>query len=280
MRNFIFCLAILWATFSHGQIDFKVGTTWTYTKIQFWTYYSPTNVTLTKDTIINGDKWFYPEGLSGCSQFFDGVYLRKTADQFFYYDPLDQTENILYDFSKVAGESWVIKNRGYVNPMVIKVDSVGTIEIGDTTYSVQYINAPDLGDFVIEGIGSNGFLVPGNGVCDPAYFGIRCFNQDTVSIDFDLEHECNATYLINAIDDLFDAQISINPNPAINEIQIKGLLPEKIKSITLWNLSGQIVMDKRSNFQGPLFVGNLNKGIYIGKANYANHAINFRFIKM
>ena len=260
MRYHTLISLLLIALNSYGQYDFTVGTRWTYSKVST-IFNEPKSLELNLKTEILGNTWFGIQGVDGCAAGFKDVFIRSEGDKMYYLS--DSTEMLLYDFSLKTGDAWSILIPNSNDSFQITIDSIGEIEIGTESFEVQYINDPNFGDYIINGIGSNTFLFPQGNLCDPQYFGIRCFNNGINELDFDPNHECEDSYHPTQIRELLsDHQIEVFPNPAKNWIQVDYSIPEIFNLLNIYDSKGILACSFNNKLE-RYDISALSSGIYL-----------------
>lgn len=94
---------------------------------------------------------------------------------------------------------------------------------------------------------------------------------------------CNLYYIgvqqdtTSATDIIRDAQIRIYPNPVIDQIHV--LTDSPIKRITLFNLTGAMIIQAEGNNAGILDVDHLNSGTYLIRTQTTERIYNQKIIK-
>jgi pectate lyase len=94
---------------------------------------------------------------------------------------------------------------------------------------------------------------------------------------------CNLYYIgvqqdtTSATDIIRDAQIRIYPNPVNDQIHV--LTDSPIKRITLFNLTGAMIIQAEGNNAGILDVGHLNSGTYLIRTQTTERIYNQKIIK-
>lgn len=94
---------------------------------------------------------------------------------------------------------------------------------------------------------------------------------------------CNLYYIgvqqdtTSATDIIRDAQIRIYPNPVTDQIHV--LTDSPIKRITLFNLTGAMIIQAEGNNAGILDVDHLNSGTYLIRTQTTERIYNQKIIK-
>ena len=124
-----------------------------------------------------------------------------------------------------------------------------------------------LENYIIEGIGSNKYFFPQGNICDPHFRNIRCYSSGNEFIDFDPDHECDATYIPVATHNISD-QINVNvyPNPSTNFVNVKCESEVSIHSIEVIDLAGNAVRKVEGSPNVSVYnidLQELSSGMYI-----------------
>ena len=162
-------------------------------------------------------------------------------------------------------------------------------------YSVSFVSfldtfqikcALDIGFVFKEGIGSN--YVGGWNIIDNSIFNEKSYSKAALSyygenndicVTFlndangDLLQVYTAGLASNTIKDIEDDFIIV-PNPAKNEISINT--SKKIKSIKVYNITGNLILNKKSE---AINISNLKSGLYFIEINMQNNVKTKKFIK-
>jgi len=95
----------------------------------------------------------------------------------------------------------------------------------------------------------------------------------------DLVLNVTADGLLSTEEESFvDSDITLFPNPAINDIEISSR--EVIESVNVYNISGQIVLQKSVNSTGDVMdVSNLTSGVYLMQLISNGQSVTKKFIK-
>ncbi len=278
-RHWFLILFIGWCHQIFGQ--YEVGTQWTYSLSDFGII-KPQFVEITGDTLIGGETWGVLSGIEGCASDFSNCVIRKEASKVYYKDLSSGEEFMLYDFSLGEGDSYTIAVTGSTFEYTVNIDSVRLVDFSGVLLNVQYIDNPDVGSYIIEGIGSESFLFPQGNICDPHYSSIRCFNSGGYFLDFNPDQECDETYIEGSSKEYEVADhIKILPNPAMDFISIEMESPEKIEYLRIIDGRGNIVKQygKLDQVDIKIDINDLNTGLYILEINCINGVYVNRFVK-
>src|SRR6218665_182200 len=154
------------------------------------------------------------------------------------------------------------------DPLTVETDSQGNYIVPDFTSSANAIN-PNCDAVLVQTPAPGSVLAPGAFevvVTSTLPAGSSTTCSFTLTVDDALGVKENAKQ-----------QIAIYPNPALNEITIKGNLDHN-DAITIYNMLGQKAMEKAidSNEQ-KIDVSKLPSGVYT--INFNNSKISYKFVK-
>jgi hypothetical protein len=272
MKQLLISVILFCAAQTYAQSSLEIGTQWTYTQVMVGGAVFPINLTITGDSIINGNIWYKLEGQGTCAFSSDRQPLiRETDGTWLVHDTENQNESILYDFNLTEGESYIVTTFGPNVPIEVKIDSVRTITINGISKKVQYASNPNsnidgflFASEVIEGVGSVQYLFPQGNNCAPHAGPIRCFESSTEFIDFDVNMECDEVFFILNTLESKSIDIDIYPNPATDRIYIR--FPENENyNYTISSISGvQILHGKSDNKrQIDIDLNSVESGLYL-----------------
>ncbi len=260
------------------------GIEWEYEMYHvFGSNYTSNNVSITGDTIINGqDCKILEREFTNCNLRPKQDFIYQEDNQIFYYHFEDSLFHILYDFNVEIGDTIKIRNWGtYANTndyFFLRVDSIGIINIGlnqRKKFKMAYGAENDIGEIefinyyfeIIEGIGCtiNFFYWYDTGWCDGFHVNqLRCYYHPQLG-NFGNLSECNLT--TNTKETLNINSPSIFPNPFSNEINISFSESIPITNLKLYDGQGNLVLTKKIKFNNlNIFTLNslsgLQNGIY------------------
>ena len=182
---FAFTLFLTIAVCMYSQsYDFgNDGFRWTYTYKTFDPdYISYSYIIYDRDTTVNGIEAkvlceYVPDNLNRYSLKSENIVYSQDSKVYRYSEDL-QRFCLLYDFDKVAGESWEIDEFG----ISMLVDSVAQMEIGGELRNVQYAHCTDTALYdsfgnrgIVDGIGSLKCLFPNQ--VKSYTDGLRCISD-------------------------------------------------------------------------------------------------------
>lgn len=188
MRYFSFLILLLSLVVSgYSQTpDFGAnGFKWYYTYNTFDPdYVSYSYIVFDRDTTVNGIEAkvlceYVPDNLNRYSLKSENIVYSQDSKVYRYSTDV-QRFCLLYDFGKVAGESWLLDEYG----VSMYVDSVAQIEIGGELRNVQYAHCTDTALYdsfgnrgIVDGIGSLKCLFPNQ--VKSYTDGLRCISDTT-----------------------------------------------------------------------------------------------------
>jgi hypothetical protein len=197
---------------------------------------------------------------------------------------------LLYDFTKVVGDTIVIKepySASRYDSIVMVVDSVGIVTYpGNIQLKSLYVHSINtflyiFSDKIIERMGNLHFLFPVNqlfcdsGCPDP----LRCYNDDKINFSL-YQLPCDAVYTNTNIVNTTD--ISVFPNPFINSFTIRNIHSNGQKfSIDIFNVYGQSIRHEviSDNMDHVVNLNGYPSGLYFLVVKTGNTNITYKLIK-
>ena len=180
-------------------------------------------------------------------------YMYSEEGRVYFY--ADDAFHLLYDFSAIAGDTLVLDYyKTYTgDPLLMIIDSTGTIEISGESRKIQYVTSGDgmmieFADKVIEGIGGTYFMFPNY---DGSNNGpLRCYQDQETDVWLSPYYgghwnHVDCDQIITGVDEHHSASVfTIHPNP-VSESFVLTISPEtNFKSAVLYNFQG-IQKEKR-----------------------------------
>lgn len=227
------------------------------------------------DTVINGNSYAQLSALeqhsfepgffsqnpcsysSSMSTFFAGG-IREVNKQVFFFDALNGSERLLYDFNLGVGDT-IPDPSGFGTHVI---DSIDSILIG-TQYRKQY-HLPDLWGnpfSIIEGIGSASGLFQNSFHSISGQQGLYCYAENDISLYPLVGGGCGEGLGIE------DQQIRMDifPNPADDVLTIQSDVGPMME-LEIVSSSGQIILSKSlSEETNDVDISRLESGIYFVK---------------
>ena len=254
-----FIVLVLFCSHIQAQSHLEIGTKWTYSFSNFG-FLEPSYLEIVNDTVIDGTQWFVIKGDPSCAST-SGNYplIRESDSQCIIFNLETQKKSTLYDFGLQAGESYFIEY-GIMDSLKITIDSTSVLDINGQLYPVQYINQVDFGIQVIGGVGTRFLFQQGN-ICDPQTGPLRCFENSTIFLDFDLDIECDAVYFPTNVDDFNSHSIVVYPNPTQGSQKLFVKTEKKIETVQLIGIDGKSI--ELNVEQDAIDLSDLKSGMYI-----------------
>lgn len=257
-----------------------VGAQWHYS-IPGFIFASYETITSVKDTLIlerNCRKLQIRSGMPEYEAVYS-KYMYQENDQVYRYYPDENRFGLIYDFSKEAGNSWMLDLGSYL--VTVNVDSTSWIQINDSIRKVQYVNDGGFAHFwgpIIEGIGHMQYLFPINGLAGPAYGPFRCYQDSTVGLfKFSWLDQgllpCDTTWNLSMNTHVSQNDLSfapkISPNPAHDHLFISlDVGTQPFEALSLLDLQGRPVRQEAyaaPTYEGELSLHGIPPGLYLLK---------------
>lgn len=229
IRIFFWMNLLLLPVLTTGQEWFPIGATWHYSQVIFFQGDTYVTLRVSGEMIVDGRTCRVIEGGGNCVALpCSCVY--EENDIVYGYDDVKQQFVILYDFTLVPGDT-LHYHTAPTGDSYFRLDSVTSWDTGIDTLRVQHFSwlsgQIQLGNRVYERIGSNGFLFPVDGVCDPATGGLRCYEDpylDSLHF-FNPELPCDYSSITIGTDEPAHAVVTVFPNPASHSVSIASTVP-------------------------------------------------------
>ena len=275
-RDFFILFIFCWShSFSQGWAP--TGATWHYTQISFsGPLVTFSTVQSIGDTIILGIPCKKLSG-GGCGYYGPEFFIYSDSGKVFFYDTYYSRFELLYDFTAVQGDQWIVHpySQGTLSDsIIVNVDSTGTQIINSDTLKVLYTTAtssPTLwiwdwggGGKMIDKIGSSYYFVPQAGFCDPPTFPLRCYDDSIIGhYETGAASSCQWTNVgINDVNNSFS--FSIYPNPSSGTFTISS--SQKINSIEIFDVLGkEIIQLEAGSRKQEINISAQAQGVYFVK---------------
>jgi hypothetical protein len=232
------------------------------------------SLSITVDTLINGQtyhKLFMPrceynpaydcypsDTISG----YKGAIRQDTASKkVFIVPPFTISEQLLYDFNMLVGDTVKGYLAGYFPNTVESIDSV---LVGNNYRKRWFV---DHGNYIhiIEGIGSEYGLIrelPGNVLNNFNSLYLNCFVQNNKTLFPDTLSNCEIIYTVKSFDKTSD-KIKVYPNPFNNSFTVDIDQSINVYEFYLTDLLGNIILRQQTNQQKRINIQNIKSGAYI-----------------
>ena len=229
-----------------------------------------------KDTTINGllCKALLKEG-NYCDFLPNQVYIYQEGEKIFYFNKSLDTLNLLYDFTKLPGESWVLKySTNFSKDSIrIKVDSIKNEVFNFDTLRVMYITQIPFSTFtnisfavkrkIVEKIGALDYFFPESGTCDPIVGELRCYSDNVIG-EYETGAAISCDFVSSDINQIEMISPKIFPNPSSGIFYIQSSFPD-IFSIDIYNVLGENLISTCESNENGLITINLSsqpRGLY------------------
>ena len=254
------------------------GAVWHFSHVNPWMPHINVNrIVAAEDTLIQGRtcRVLYREYIDREYRRLEGI-VYEDNDQVFYYHAEIDSFLTLYDFSKVAGDSFEVAvghmglNGPIVHTGIVTVNSVSTVDINGVNKNVQHCTLrhnlgynPSRPLNIIEDIGNEQTLfyweypVVADASTDR---GLRCYQDATLGFfSTGIAPDCeelilNYDYYLFQIEDL-----NIWPNPATSVIRWE--IPRGDYGVRIFNMQGQLVKEGTAT-ENEFNVELLSNGVY------------------
>jgi hypothetical protein len=287
MKQLLFSILFLFGIITNvfSQTWAPIGAKWTYQvenavniNIGFreWTSVS--------DTLIDGHdcKIILRSGDPVNSDLSDSLITYEENGVVYWY--LNNQFTTLYDFNKLAGESWTVMRD--TCGVVITVDSTAFETINGVELKTLYVSSEDFAfsGKIIEFIGNTSmpspyFLYHCDGILKDTYFytGLRCYEDTIIGYhSFNISPSCD--YVTNISEQHEQNALLVYPNPTSESIQVQTN-PALSNHYKIFNNTGQLV--QRGSLHTSLSnisVSTLSPGIYFFEVQTDKNITQQRFI--
>ncbi len=277
MKSTLFVAAFLTAFCSNlsAQHNFRFAdSTAQWNELYFQYYFtSPPDIStvvykVQRDTTIGNTSY---QKISSADSIRNYFVRQDSAKSVFIRRYRDSIDYKIYDFGKVAGDTFRIKDpEFYWNDVPIKIDSIDSIMMGGKLRDRFYVSAYGWSqDVWIEGIGSlyTHLWSPGvqSDLLDGPGRNLLCYFQDN-SLVFH-NNRWNDTCLINrvtSIPEIAENDFKIYPNPVTqNHITIESENLHDNATFQLFDLTGRVILQQKlSEKTTHLMLNGVSKGMY------------------
>jgi len=196
------------------------------------------------------------------------VYLYQDQQKVYYWSEDSQSFNLLYNFSANVGDYITTILYGdpdyYIEYKVVKVDTVILSEIPlRRLYLAEFFvdGYYHLTTLVTERLGSNRYMLP---TYQWEYPELLCYTDSEISYG-------NCT---SGFEEINKDQLTLIVNNDFVQ------LPVKAEIANLYNISGQLVLSLKPDFENKISISTLQNGIYLIKVKTSDfNYLTFKFIK-
>lgn len=279
MKNLLLLLALFSPCLLHAQVEFApLGATWyfednapplpwkiSYIKVEVTgidTLQGKACKRIESKNLLGYSDW-------GCSFYAPILHTYQEGARVFAYH--DGGFYLLYNFDAVAGESWVIRNPPLAidDSLVVVVDSVSLITVGNQTLRVQHVTNPGVepggllewGAEIVEGIGNTGFITPQWPTCDPWIFDLRCYLSDSIQLHL-VSYPCDSTKSYLAAPEPVLRKALFIPNPAMAGSTVVLSQSLDADRVLIQNVLGAQQKTLIPDSNGQIALGDVPPGVY------------------
>ena len=207
-------------------------------------------------------------------------YLYEESGRVYFFDDANQSFQLLYDFTKEAGEFWEVplcENLCYsFQNLTVRVDSVSFTELNGTMIKTQHVSfldgsgIPFGNDRVYGGLCSATQMFFVREKCttaDIGFLNLRCFDSPVDGLFNFVGEDCD---VINSVTQGFGRNFGfiISPNPASDFVrfQFPDILRGKKFNCIIFSLDGRtkkMLGSFSSENDQPQYIGDLRPGDYL-----------------
>ncbi len=285
MKRLLFVSVLLFSTLiSYAQNWAPIGAKWTFGyAVAFSQTFGYTEWVSTKDTLVNSHNCRLIKRIGVCSSTdtTDHLITYEDSNRVYLYNSYYNQFTVLYDFNKLAGESWTMKID--TSDILITVNSTGMETYNGTPHKVLNITSEDYAfdGKIIQHFGHTSGPHPDvfyhcqHIAVDGLYYtGLRCYEDSIIGfINFGLVPDC----YVSSIDEIQQNhnQVQILPNPFTAEATISTGYAFQNATLTVYNTLGQAIK-QIPNISGTTIVlqrDNLPSGLYLLQLSQDNKTL-------
>ena len=279
-----------------------LGATWTYSfadHVPLSYTYRPFELSVNAEELFQGrmcgilDLMNVPPYGTWHGFWMDSLFLYEENDSVYFWSPYSQKFQLLYDFTAEVGDSWVIGGLSvpdhsiYEDFLTVTVDSIRTLISDGDTVRVWYHEESmyfDWGNAIIEGVGSNGFMLPSFGLYESRLGTMRCYNDMESNYQF-VHYPCD-TVILNPIgvgtgNTLEEIRIVLSPNPVEHILQITSSEQIQDGVLRIFDFQGHLLREEKITVPGSYDVSKLAAGVYLCNVVLDSHGnFNQRIVKL
>lgn len=268
-------LILLSISNSYSQSLPDSSATWTIAYISMGSYYNNQTFQINNDTLINDV--LYKSIFSTKDSVYNPTQaeyhscVRESDGKWFFIPSWEEKEYLLYDFTKILGDTISINNPWTGGPSDLIVFSIDSLELADGYYKTIDVGIydspsgnPHIIDTWIEGIGSiNGLFYSGFFYFDIGY-QLLCFHYENNLIYLNSPDGSCGYIMVGLNSNNWIEEIRVKPNPVTDQLIIESQL-ELI--VEIYNISGRKLISTRVH---EIDVSYLINGLYILKIHDSN----------
>lgn len=224
------------------------------------------------------------------------AYVTSVGDSVFTYNPTTEVSNLLYDFSRVTGDTIVVNDPASgntfspvtgiaVSDFRVVVDSTNTIIVDGIPLRVQYTSPADTSEYqflfrIIERIGNVQFLFGTSSVMPLAgYYGtLACYSEPSFHFGQPIE-TCG---LISAIEEQGQIEtVTVYPNPTTDFVRFSTSTDTQIDRVEIFDVQGVRVLNlPKLPADGIIELRDLKNGLYIMYVHLPNSIFTTKIMKL
>ena len=185
-------------------------------------------------------------------------------------------QNGIYGGADSTAKYWALRNGCNSTPILTNLPNTVTTD-NSTVTKIEYQNCTDSAQVILYRVNGGGHTWPG--AIDVPSLGVT--NKDIKATHhiwrFFEQHwlRCISTGLVNS--DFTRTDVSIFPNPAKNNLSIKGIEASEISSVKISGIDGKLIKEYHHTLEVDL--QNIKSGIYILTIHHDSQISGFKFIK-
>ena len=107
---------------------------------------------------------------------------------------------------------------------------------------------------------------------------LRYFKHTIVYLWIRYKFKCCYFFVLSIIEYFHNMFVIIYPNPAHEYLRVSGLEDAKPYMIEICDLQGKVVLKKELTEDKPIWISNLNKGLYLYRVSNASKAYMGRLL--
>jgi hypothetical protein len=295
-------ILLFYQSIVHAQGFAPIGAEWVFTN-EYCFFPHPAcgyyKVTAVADTVFDNQiysvlKKKYLD--SGYSHLDSTAYVTSVGDSVFTYNPSTSVSNLLYDFSRVTGDTIVINDPSSgnifspfmgetVSDFRVVVDSTDAILVNGMPLRVQYTSPADTSEMTfllrtIERIGNVQSLFGASSTMLLAgYYGsLVCYSEP----DFHFGQPIEFCGLITGLKQIQQIEsVSVYPNPTLDYVRLTSSADTPINLVEVFDIQGnQVLHIQKPPSNGVIELSNLHNGLYIMFLHLPNSIYTTKIIKL
>ena len=191
---------------------------------------------------------------------------------------------VLYDFNKVAGQSWIIHLNNCSLSVQVTATGMDTIN-GLARKTLTLSGGSAIFGKIIQGIGSTQGPMPMMQLvcgqmlgCSSSYNHLRCYEDSIIGFhNFNNAPSCNYVGMVD-VKEVDPFKLTIVPNPVSSSMEIRIDYNESVDYLITNTIGQEIKAGVMGNQTERLDCRNLNNGVYILHLRSGNQIDNRKFV--